>query len=195
MSSYLFVDVRQLAVCFNKFFLLASAKSSQSFFFNAMKFSVLLSSLVVVLPLLSQASGGSVAVLVNRQFQNNPSRQGNNRGSRKGGTGNSTQTGGSAAGNTTNTGGNAGNVTTTGSISGTAGNVTNTGGTAGNVTNIAGTAGNVTNNGGTASNVTNAGGNPQTSLSASKLVTSLNTFESDFVFSIRSQSDCSWFRE
>jgi len=116
-----------------------------------MKSSALLSSLVVLLPLLSQAAGAHVPILIPRR-----------NGGRKGG-GKNNNGGNGGAGNVANATATAGtNTTITG---GNAGNVTNIGGNAGNVTNAGGNAGNATNAGGNAGNATNAGGNdPQTSL-------------------------------
>jgi len=148
------------------------------FFFNAMKLSTLLPSLVILLPLLSQATGANVPLLPRR---NGGKKGGNNNNGGNGGAGNATNgttpTGnnstisGGNAGNVTNAGGNAGNVTNIGgnagnvtNVGGNSGNVTNVGGNSGNVTNVGGNTGNATNTGGNTGNATNAGGDPQTSL-------------------------------
>jgi len=136
-----------------------------------MKSSTLLSSLVVLLPLLSQAAGVHVPIFPRRFGRKNGGGGNSNNGgagnvaNNTSTTGNSTAITGGNAGNVTSAGGSAGNVT---DLTGNAGNVTNAGGNAGNVTNAGGNAGNVTNAGGNAGNATNTGGNaggdPQTSL-------------------------------
>jgi hypothetical protein len=131
-------------------------RSHLIFFFNAMKFSTLLSSLLVVLPLLSQASGARVPLLVARR------NGGKNKGQGKNG-GNS---GNGGVGNTTTTAN-----TTTASNTTTSTNSTSTGANNSTVSIVnGGNAGNVTNTGGNANNSAAANtGDPQTSLSTSSV--------------------------